>query len=121
MNEKLVAPVRANVAEHPRHMCAYDLLYLEPDDDGNRFLHVFKSIPGRMVDLYPTSTLSADDLASAIFQYFTKYGISEVLITDPGSNITSNVVQLLLKWFGVRLRVSLTNRHQSNNVERSTT
>ena len=121
MNERLVAPIRANVTEHPRHMCAYDLLYLEPDREDYRFLHVFKSIPGRMVDLYPSKSLSAEDLASAMFQYFVKYGVTEILITDPGSNINSETVKLLLSWFGVRLRVSLTNRHQSNNVERSHT
>ena len=47
------------------------------------------------------------------------YGITDVLITDPGSNINSEVVKLLLTWFGVRLRLSIVGRHQSNMVERT--
>jgi hypothetical protein len=47
------------------------------------------------------------------------YGVSDVLITDPGSNIDSEVVKLLLGWFGIRLQMSLVNRHQSSGVERT--
>jgi hypothetical protein len=120
MNESLSAPTRAIVADHPRHLCGYDTLYITPpDSEGYQYLHVFKMIPSRLVALYPSKTLSAESLASASFQFFVTYGITDVLITDPGSNITSEVVRLLLDWFGVRLKVSLTNRHQSNMVERS--
>jgi hypothetical protein len=120
MSKSLVAPTRAIVAEHPRQLCGYDTLYITPaDSEGFQYLHVFKMIPSRLVALYPSKTLSAESLASAAFQFFTTYGITDVLITDPGSNITSDVVKLLLEWFGIRLRISLTNRHQSNMVERT--
>ena len=108
------------MADHPRHLCGYDTLYITPPDaDGFQYLHVFKMIPSKLVALYPSKTLSAESLASAAFQFFITYGISDVLITDPGSNITSEVVKLLLDWFGVRLRISLVGRHQSNAVERT--
>ena len=120
MRTSLVAPTRAIVAEHPRHLCGYDTLYITPaDSEGFQYLHVFKMIPSRLVALYPSKTLSAESLASAAFQFFVTYGITDILITDPGSNITSEVVKLLLGWFGIRLRISLTNRHQSNMVERT--
>ena len=116
----LPPPVRSIAAEHPRHLCGYDTLYVTPPDaEGFQYIHVFKMIPSRLLALYPSKTLSAESLASAAFQFFVTYGITDVLITDPGSNITSEVMKLLLAWFGVRLRVSLTGRHQSNGVERS--
>jgi len=120
VNDSLQAPTRAIVSEHPRQLCGYDTLYVTPADaEGFMYLHVFKLMPSRMVALYPSKTLSAESLASAAFQFFVTYGITDVLITDPGSNITSEVLRLLLNWFGVRLRVSLVGRHQSNGVERT--
>jgi hypothetical protein len=120
VSASLQPPTRAIVSEHPRQLCGYDTLYITPpDDDGNHYLHVFKLMPSRLVALYPAKSISAESLASAAFQFFVTYGITDVLITDPGANITSETVRLLLQWFGIRLRVSLVNRHQSNAVERS--
>ena len=120
VNASLQAPTRAIVADHPRHFCGYDTLYITPaDGEGFQYLHVFKLIPSRLVALYPSKTLSAESLASAAFQFFVTYGITDVLITDPGSNITSEVMKLLLDWFGIRMRISLVGRHQSNAVERT--
>lgn len=120
LNQSLQAPIRAIVAEHPRHLCGYDTLYVTPmDEDGFQYLHVFKMIPSRLVALYPAKDLSAEGLASAMYLFFATYGITEVLITDPGANINSDVVKKLLEWSGVRLRMSITGRHESNMVERS--
>jgi hypothetical protein len=119
LNQALKAPIRAIVPEHPRHMCGYDTLYVTRDRLGRQYLHVFKFIPSRLVCLYPAEDLSAEGLASAMFLCFTTYGVTDVLITDPGSNINSEVVKTLLKWMGVRLRMSIVGRHQSNMVERS--
>jgi hypothetical protein len=71
------------------------------------------------VGLYPSKDLTAESLALALFQFFVTYGVVDVLVTDAGSNIDSEVTRLLLDWFGVRLRMSLVNRHQSNGVERT--
>jgi hypothetical protein len=87
--------------------------------DGYKYLHHVRLLPARLSALYPAKDLSAESVAFALFQFFVTYGISEVLITDPGSNLNSLVVKLLLKWMGVRLRMSITNRHQSNFVERT--
>ena len=62
--------------------------------------------------------VTAESLALALFQFFITYGVVDVLVTDPGSNINSEVVKPLLEWFG-RLRMSLVHRHQSNGVERT--
>jgi hypothetical protein len=120
MADSLQAPIRCVETEHPRHLCGYDTLYVTPPcKEGYKYLHVFRMIPSRLVALYPSKDLSAESLAMAAFQFFLTYGISDVLITDPGSNINSSVVKHLLSWFGIRLRMSLVNRHQSNMVERS--
>lgn len=71
------------------------------DKEGYSYLHVIKLFPSRIVGLYPAKDLTAESLATALFQFFLTYGICDVLISDPGSNIDSNVTKLLLSWFGV--------------------
>jgi hypothetical protein len=119
MADSLHPPTRVLPSEH-RFTCGYDLLYISPEDsDGYKYIHVLKLMPSRLVGLYPSRDLTAESLALALFQFFLTYGVVDVLITDPGSNIDSAVTKLLLTWFGVRLRMSLVNRHQSNGVERT--
>jgi hypothetical protein len=120
MVDSLPAPVRALDQSFPRNYCGYDTLYVSPaDEDGFQYIHVFKLLPSRIVGLFPSRDLSADSLAAAMFQFFVTYGVTEVIVTDPGANITSEVVGKLLAWFGVRLQLSLVGRHQSNYVERT--
>lgn len=96
------------------------MLYITPPDaEGFKYLHVFKLFPSRVVGLYPSKDMTAESLAMSLFQFLITYGVVDVLVTDPGSNIDSEVVNLLLKWFGMRLQMSLVNRHQSNGVERT--
>ena len=120
MTDSLPAPIRKLEPEHSRHYCGFDTLYVTPaSKDGYSYINVVKLLPSGLVGLYPVKTLSAEGVALSLFQFFITYGVVDVLITDPGSNINAEVVKTLLKWFGVKLRMSLTNRHQSNLVERS--
>lgn len=119
MRDSLEAPIRVIEAQH-RTTCGYDLVYITPPDEGGfKYLHVIRMLPSRIVGLYPSKDLTSESLAMALFQFFISYGISDVLITDPGSNVDSTVTKLLLQWFGIRLKMSLVNRHQSNGVERT--
>ena len=118
--ESLQPPVRSITTEHPRHLLGYDMLYVTPpDSNGFKVLHVFRMLPSRLVALYPAKDMTSESLASAFFLFITTYGLTDILVTDPGSNINSDVVKCLLNWCGVRLRMSLVGRHQSNAVERS--
>ena len=120
LNQNLRAPIRAIVPEHPRHLCGYDTLYISPpDNEGFQYIHVFKLIPSRLVGLYPAKDLTAEGLAAVMYLFFMTYGMTDVLITDPGSNINSEVVKTLLQWTGIRLRMSIVGRHESCMVERS--
>jgi hypothetical protein len=67
--------------------------------------------------LYPVPAHDAVTLATALFQYYCTYGVTERIISDPGSDLTAEVVDHLNKWFGVRHTFSLVGRHESNGVE----
>ena len=56
-------------------------------------------------------------MALALFQFFSTYGVFEELISDPGSDLTSEVVKHLTDWYGIRHVFSLVDRHESNGVK----
>ena len=78
---------------------------------------VIVNLMSKMVALYPTATHTAVDFATALFQYYCTYGGFQFLAHDPGSDIMSETVQHLNKFLGIRSKVSLVNRHESNGVE----
>jgi hypothetical protein len=45
------------------------------------------------------------------------FGLYDEVISDPGSDFMSQMVASLNSWFGIRHKVSLVDRHESNGVE----
>ena len=45
------------------------------------------------------------------------YGLFDVVMTDPGSDFKSEVVEHFVRWFGMLHVFSLIDRHESNGVE----
>ena len=66
---------------------------------------------------YPASDYSAEAVAIALFKHYTTVGVFDQLVSDPGSAFMSEVVSQINHWFGVRHKVSLVGRHQSNGCE----
>jgi hypothetical protein len=94
MSDSLPPPARALPTDH-RHTCGYDLLYVTPPHkEGYKYIHVIKLMPSRVVGLYPAKDLSAESVALALFQFFIVYGVVDVLVTDPGSNINAEVDEI---------------------------
>ena len=71
----------------------------------------------KLVALYPSKDHSAISLATSLFQYCGTYGAFDTLMSDPGSDLMSEVISHLNRWFGIHHRVSLVDRHESNGVE----
>ena len=69
------------------------------------------------VVVYPAKEYTSQSLATALFQYFTTFGVFEEVWSDPGSVMMADMVEQLNKWLGIRHVVSLINRHESNGVE----
>ena len=66
---------------------------------------------------YPASDYSAEAVAIALFKHYTTVGVFDQLVSDPGSAFMSEVVSQINHWFGVRHKVSLVGRHQSNGCK----
>ena len=105
---------------HQRARVGVDRLTITPaDENGNCNLVVIVDFWTKYVDLYPCKDYNAYSLATALFQYVCTNGLFDELWSDPGSDMTSEVVALLNSWFGMRHVFSLVNRHESNGVEGS--
>jgi hypothetical protein len=92
-----------------------------PDEDGNWLVIVIVIVNlfSKYVALYPASNHDASTLATALFQYFCTYGLCDLIVSDPCSDLMSDVINSLHEWFDIRHRFSLVARHQSNGVEGS--
>ncbi len=104
--------------EHLHSAVGVDVLTITPaDEDGNSCLIVVVNHFTKLVHLYPAKTHNATNIATALFSYISIYGLFDVLYSDPGSDIMSETVEHLNKWLGIRHKVSIVDRHQSNGVE----
>lgn len=101
-----------------RKMVGVDTLTVTPADKwGNQYITVIVVHATKLVGLYPSANKGAVDMATALFQFFSTYGVYENLISDPGSDLMSDVVAQLTAWYGIRHVFSLVDRHESNGVE----
>lgn len=118
MTEALQPVYRSLKPSHKRKMVGVDTLTVTPPDKwGNQYINVVVVHATKLVGLYPSAHKSAKDMALALFRFFATYGVYECLISDPGSDLTSEVVEHLTAWYGIRHVFSLVNRHESNGVE----
>lgn len=105
------------------HLCAAigcDTLAVSPTDEaGFRYILVIVSLFSKFVALYLVRNNDAISLATALFQYYCTYEIFHRIVTDSGSDLTSEVIRDLHRFFGTRHVFSVVERHKSNGVEGS--
>ena len=80
----------------------------------NLYLDVIVNHFTKYVKLYPKPEKTAVSTALTLFQYFCAYGICDVIMTDPGSDLKSELIAHLIRYFGMDHRISLVDRHESN-------
>ena len=87
------------------------------DDQGNTCVILVVEHYSHFPQAYPAKDYSAETVARVLFKHFCTFGCFDTLCSDPGSAFMSDVVQCLNKWLGVRHKVSLVGRHESNGCE----
>jgi hypothetical protein len=79
--------------EYQRKTVGVDTLTITPPDIyGNQYLIVFVVLYSKLSWGYPTSNKLAETLAGAICIFFSLYGMFDCIISDPGSDLTSDVI-----------------------------
>ena len=117
MTEVLVPIVRHLKNDGPGRVVGMDYLSIGEDKFGNVGCYVVRNHFTKLIYIYATKSQSAILTATALFLYCVSYGCFDVLLTDPGSEFTSELINILNSWFGIHHRVSLVDRHESNGVE----
>ena len=102
----------------PRSTIGIDGFSVTPaDKHGNSYMHVLVNHFTKHVFLYPSKSKDAESAANAIITYISMFGRFTRLISDPGSDYTAEVAQLVKTYFGYEHSFSLVDRHESNGVE----
>lgn len=106
---------------HQRATIGIDDLTITPADEfGNSHLIVIVVHFTKLAWGYPCKQITSENVASALLIFFSIYGSFEVVMSDPGTAIMAQAVELLNKYLGYKEhRVSLVDRHTSNGVEGS--
>ena len=89
------------------------------DKNGNGCAIVLTEHFAHFVQIYPVSDYTADTVLVTLIKHYTTFGLFDEIASDPGSAFMSKVVAELNGMFGIRHKVSLIGRHESNGVEGS--
>ena len=90
-----------------------------PDKYGRQAVLVVHVHHSKFTDLFVLDDYTALEVARALLTFFARYGIFTTIASDPGSAFMSSVVAQLNDWLGIRHKVSLVDRHESNGCERT--
>jgi hypothetical protein len=83
--------------EYYRQRIGIDTLQVTPvDKNGNICCIVIV----KFVGIYPAKGHSAIEMARACFIHFTRYGRFDEVYSDPGSDLTSEIIRYLYLWLG---------------------
>ena len=110
-----VRPLQPVVSEYPNHIVAMDLFgpFL-PTRRGNCYVEVATDLFTKFVSFRPTPSAKAQDSAATVRQWITRNGPMTKLLTDRGSNYTSEVLRELARLFDIS-KVFTTSGHKEAN------
>ena len=88
-----------------------------PDKHGHIGLLVIVTMATKLVSLHALRDETSMTLAKEFFTFYSRYGLYDVVSVDPGSNISQSVVEELNNLMGMKMKISLVDRHESNGAE----
>ena len=103
-----------------RRVIGVDHVTMTPmDEAGNTCIILVVEHWSHFPQAYAAKDYSAETVATVLFKHICTFGLFDALASDPGSAFMAEVVEHLLKWLGIRHKVSLVGRHESNGCEAS--
>ena len=89
----------------------------EPDKNGNTCAIILVEHFSHFPQVYAAKDYSAETVVEVLLQHFSTFGTFDELVSDPGSSFMSDVVKQFNNLMGMRHKVSLVGRHESNGCE----
>ena len=118
LRDQLPSVTRNLKVPDARHTVAVDTLTVSPiSKDGYKYLIVMVNLFTHVVMIHPSKERDAHSIADALMHWIANRNLFRCLQHDPGSDIMSNVVQILLSYLGIQDCVTLVDSPRSNGVE----
>ena len=118
MREALIPIVRNLKPPNARSAIGIDAVEITPHGaDGYTHINVVVNLFTKLVYLEPVKGVTALNLANTVWKYWTHYGHTDLIISDQGPDLTSDLFKQLTEYMGVRHTFSIANRH-ANGCER---
>ena len=83
-----------------------------------KYLDVIVNRTTNLAVLFPKKERTAISTATNLYVYFTRYNLFDAIWSDPGSDLTSEVIEQLEKWLDKKHRFTIPNQHGGHGVER---
>ena len=88
-------------------------------EEGHRCILTIVDYGSRFPDAIPLKTTTRQDVAEALLEYFSQVGLPEEILTDRGSNFTSDLMEKLFQMLGIcGVRTSAYHPQTDGMVER---
>ncbi|NQZ62984.1 reverse transcriptase domain-containing protein [Crocosphaera sp.] len=112
------APLQDNiVSDKPFHKCAIDLIGPLPvTDRKHRFVLTLIDYATRWVEAVPLKETCTTTVAEELLNIFSRVGLPLVLLSDGGSQFTSEQMEEILRTLGIEHAVSTPYHPQSNGL-----
>ena len=112
------APLQTNiVSDKPFHKCAIDLIGPLPmTDRKHRFALTLIDYATRWVEAIPLKETSTTTIAEELLNIFSRVGLPLVLLSDGGSQFTSEQMEEILRILGIKHSVATPYHPQSNGL-----
>ena len=94
---------------------------LKVDDKGHQYILVLIDAFSRWVELFPTTSVSAYETASCLFQHFGRFGTPSAIHTDRSTAFHNELVVERIRLAGTDLSLSaVCSKEENGIVERAT-
>ena len=89
----------------------------EPDHNGNTCAIIIVEHFAHFPQVYAAKDYGAETVVATLLKHFATFGAFDEIVSDPGSAFMSDVVKQFNELMGIRHKVSLVGRHESNGCE----
>jgi len=115
-----IKPIVRNIkVQSFRTRVSADHLTVTPkDSNGNTCVIVIVIQFCGFMRSYAAKDYTAETLARSLFLFYSTYGRFDEFMSDPGSAMQAEAIEILHSYLGMHQRVSIVDRPESNGVER---
>ena len=116
--DRLIPVVRTLKPPSSRSAIGIDALAITPHGKGGEtHIILIVNLYSKLVFLSPTTGCTANNLATAVWTYWCNFGCTDMIISDRGPDLTSQLFAELVKFVGMTHVFSIADKH-TNGSER---